>query len=84
MQYSGRDYMPVLSIYLKEICGEMMIKYLHTEQPNTQSEQYLKKNTKYEHVLDKCDICACVPGQDVKNGAPGATGMKRGPGIAMM
>ena len=33
----------------------MVIKYLHKEQPNTQSEQYLKKKNKYERVLDKCD-----------------------------
>jgi hypothetical protein len=37
--------MPVLSIYLKDGCDEMMTKYLHTGQPNTQSEQYLKRIT---------------------------------------
>jgi hypothetical protein len=75
--------MPVLNIYLKGWRGEMLTKYLHTEQPNTQSEQYLKRTTNmnmyYINVIMRMRTWSCD-----KKWASRGPRMKSGPRIVMM
>ena len=75
MQYSGRDYMPVLSIYFKEWCRD------DDQVPAQRTTKYPKwtifeEKNKYEHVLDKCDNARVYLAMMWKKGAPGAQDKK--------